>query len=155
MRHVLVATAVALCLSASAALAQPNAAQANVTVRELNKGPAPGDSFAYDPALLRIPVGGTVRFEPTTPGHNVVPIPALWPEGVPAPSVPFSQPATVTFDRAGVYGVQCTPHAGLGMVALIVVGEADLASVAPRIASIPGLAPRARAKLAALASGGA
>ncbi len=152
MRLALLAAAM-LGLTAGAAPAQQTAAPANVTVRELNKGPAPGDSFAYDPALIRIPVRGTVRFEPTTAGHNAVPIPALWPEGAPALNVPYNQAASVTFERAGVYGLQCTPHAGLGMVALIVVGEVDLAPVVARIAAIPSLPPRARAKLIALANG--
>lgn len=30
----------------------------------------------------------------------------------------------VTFTEAGLYGLECTPHFGMGMVALIEVGEA-------------------------------
>lgn len=150
MRRALLAAAVAFGLLAPPVLAEPA-----TVVRMLNRGPAPGDSFAYDPALIRIPVGGTVRFEPITPGHNAVPIPALWPEGGPVLNVPYGQVASATFDRAGMYGVQCTPHVGLGMVALIVVGDADPAPVAPRIAAIPGLPPRAKARLIALANSGA
>ncbi|MDI1266601.1 MAG: plastocyanin/azurin family copper-binding protein, partial [bacterium] len=28
----------------------------------------------------------------------------------------------VKFEQAGVYGIKCTPHYGMGMVALVVVG---------------------------------
>ena len=122
------------------------------TVRELNRGPNPGETFAYDPALVRSPLGGTVRFEPTDKGHNVTSIRTLWPEEVALLAVPFNQGADMVFDRAGVYAVQCTPHVGLGMVALIVVGDADLATFIPRIAAAPGIAPRARARLNELAA---
>ncbi|MXP65305.1 pseudoazurin [Roseomonas sp. M0104] len=127
------------------------AAEPTATIHELNRGPAAGETFAYDPALVRIPVGGSVRFEPTDKGHNVVPIRSLWPAGVPSVDVPFNSAATLVFDKAGVYAVQCTPHNGLGMVALIVVGKADMAEFAAKAASAPGLAPKARAKLGVLA----
>lgn len=139
-------TAMLATTSLSAVAAEPAA-----TVRELNRGPGQGETFAYDPAIIRIPVGGFVRFEPTDKGHNVTPIQSLWPAGAPPVTVPFNAEGTVTFDRPGVYPVQCTPHAGLGMVALIVVGDADLAAFAPRVSSASGLAPKAKAKLSALA----
>lgn len=75
----------------------------------------------------------------------------LWPAGVPPLNVPFNSEATVTFDRPGVYPVQCTPHTGLGMVALIVVGDADMNEFAAKAASAPGVTPKARAKLGVLA----
>ena len=30
------------------------------------------------------------------------------------------------FDQAGIYGVKCAPHVGMGMVALVVVGDAPV-----------------------------
>jgi pseudoazurin len=135
-----------LAMTSVAAAAEPSAA-----VRELNRGPLSGETFAYDPALVRNRVGGSVRFEPTDKGHNVAPIPSLWPTGAPPLNVPFNTEATVTFDRPGVYPVQCTPRTGLGMVALIVVGDADVTEFAAKAASAPGRAPKARAKLGVLA----
>lgn len=134
-------------LAAGLLAAAPVFAEPSVTVRSLNRGPEPGATFAYDPAIIRIPVGGAVQFEPTDRGHNVVPVPGLWPEGAPALNVPYNQAAEVSFPAPGVYAVQCTPHAGLGMVALIVVGDTDVATFAARIPSAQGLAPRARARL--------
>jgi hypothetical protein len=60
-------------------------------------------------------------------------------------------PATVTFDRPGVYPVQCTPHTGLGMVALVVVGDVDMNEFAAKAACVSGPAAKAWAKLGVLA----
>jgi pseudoazurin len=35
----------------------------------------------------------------------------------------MNEQITVTLDKEGVYGVKCTPHYGMGMVALVVVGK--------------------------------
>ncbi len=35
----------------------------------------------------------------------------------------MSQKITVTVNAEGIYGVKCTPHYGMGMVALILVGK--------------------------------
>lgn len=35
----------------------------------------------------------------------------------------MNEQITVTLTQEGVYGVKCTPHYGMGMVALIVVGK--------------------------------
>jgi len=43
---------------------------------------------------------------------------------------------SVTFDQAGVYGVKCLPHYGMGMVAMIVVGtptNIDQAKAVPQV----------------------
>jgi hypothetical protein len=42
----------------------------------------------------------------------------------------------VKFDQAGVYGVKCMPHYGMGMVAMIVVGtpaNIDQAKAVPQV----------------------
>ena len=45
------------------------------------------------------------------------------PEGAEAFKSKFNEELTVTLDKEGVYGVKCTPHYGMGMVALIEVGQ--------------------------------
>ena len=50
-----------------------------------------------------------------------------------------SQDVTVTLDEEGVYGIRCTPHYGIGMVALIVVGEPTNLAEAERVKN-PGKA---------------
>jgi pseudoazurin len=53
---------------------------------------------------------------------------------------------TVTFDQEGVYGIKCTPHYGMGMVALIVVGNAVNLEEAKAVKH-PGKAKKAFAEL--------
>ena len=47
---------------------------------------------------------------------------------LPAGAIAFqggtNEPVTVTFDVPGTYGVECRKQFGIGMVALVVVGEA-------------------------------
>ena len=50
---------------------------------------------------------------------------------------------TVTFDKPGVYGIKCTPHYGMGMVALIVVGDPSSNLKAAEAVSQPGKAKHA------------
>lgn len=51
-----------------------SASAAEVQVKMLNKG-ADG-AFVFEPALVKIAPGDTVRFVPTDKGHNVESIPA-------------------------------------------------------------------------------
>lgn len=100
-------------------VAAANAAE--IEVKMLNKGAS--GMMVFEPAFVKIAPGDTVRFLPTDNGHDAVSIDAMIPEG----AVPFAgkmnEEIAVVFDKPGVYGVKCKPHYGLGMVALIVVGE--------------------------------
>lgn len=95
---------------------------AEVEIKELNKGSA-GGIFVFEPALVRIAPGDTVHFVPTDKGHDAASIPGMLPDGATPFQGKMSQDVVVTFDKPGVYGVKCVPHYGLGMVALIVVGN--------------------------------
>ena len=100
------------------------ASAVEVRIETLNKS---GDQrFVYTPDLVRIEPGDTVVFVPTDKGHNTVSIDDMVPNGVKPINIGFNKQGAVTFDRPGVYGIKCTPHAGLGMVALIVVGDAAI-----------------------------
>jgi pseudoazurin len=48
--------------------------------------------------------------------------------------------AVVTFTVPGVYGVKCAPHYAMGMVALIVVGDAPANLDQAKTAKLPKLA---------------
>ena len=126
-------------------LAAP-ASAAEVRIETLNKS---GDQrFVYTPDLVRIEPGDTVVFVPTDKGHNTVSIDDMVPNGVEPINIGFNKQGAVTFDRPGVYGIKCTPHAGLGMVALIVVGDAAVDDeVHGAAAKLP---PKARQRMAAL-----
>jgi pseudoazurin len=99
---------------------------ANVDVQMLNKGDA--GAFTFQPDLVKIAVGDTVTFQPTDKGHNVDGAAGLIPAAATPFKSPLSQPLTQTFTVPGVYVVKCDPHYGLGMVAVIVVGN-DLSNL--------------------------
>jgi len=115
-----------LALGAAFLLAAVPAFAANVDVQMLNKGDK--GVFVFQPDLVKIAVGDTVTFQPTDKGHNVDAVAA----SIPPTAAPFksaiSQPVTQTFTVPGVYVVKCDPHYGLGMVAVIVVGD-DLSNL--------------------------
>ena len=95
-----------------------NAAQ--VEVKMLNKGTE--GLMVFEPALVKVAPGDTVKFVSTDKGHNAESIKGMFP----ADAAPFvgknGEDVAVTFDKPGAYGVKCLPHYGMGMVALIVVG---------------------------------
>lgn len=98
------------------------AGAAGLEVRMLNKG-AKG-TMVFEPDLIVAAPGDTIRFVPTDKGHNVETIKGMLPEGAEPFKSKFNEEFSVTFDTAGVYGVKCSPHYAMGMVALIRVGEA-------------------------------
>jgi pseudoazurin len=96
------------------------ATAAEVEVKMLNKG-AEG-MMVFEPALVKIEPGDTVKFVSTDKGHNAESIKGM----LPGDATPFvgknGENVAVTFDKPGAYGVKCLPHYAMGMVALIVVG---------------------------------
>ncbi|HEV7368596.1 pseudoazurin [Arenibaculum sp.] len=104
------------------ALAAPVAAgAAEHEVKMLNKG-AEG-MMVFEPAVLKIAPGDTVRFVPTDKGHNAESVKTMLPDGAQAFAGKMNQEVTVTFDVPGLYGYQCKPHLAMGMVGLIQVGD--------------------------------
>jgi len=119
---------------------------AEMRIETLNKS---GDQrFVYSPEIVRIEPGDTVVFVPTDKGHNTVSIDGMFPDGAERINIGFNKEGVVTFDRPGIYGIKCTPHVGLGMAALIVVGDAAVSDDARR--AVAKLPPKARQRIAAL-----
>ena len=90
----------------------------DVTVEMLNKD-ANGNRMVYSQEILEIAAGSTVKWVPTDKGHNV--------EIIASPNdMKFKskngKEASVTFETPGVYYYWCTPHKGMGMIGLVVVG---------------------------------
>ncbi|MFB6452114.1 pseudoazurin [Bradyrhizobium tunisiense] len=112
----------ALLLAAAAMLAVTSfAAAAEIEVKMLNKG-SDGSIMVFEPALVKIEPGDTVKFVAADKGHNAASIKGMLPDGA-APFVGKNgEDMSVKFDQAGVYGVKCVPHYAMGMVAMIVVG---------------------------------
>ena len=90
----------------------------DVTVEMLNKD-ADGNRMVYSQEIVEIVAGSTVKWVPTDKGHNV--------EIVASPNdMKFKskngKEASVTFETPGIYYYWCTPHKGMGMIGLVVVG---------------------------------
>ncbi len=94
---------------------------ADVTIDMLNKD-ASGRKMVYSKEIAEVVVGDTITWLPASKGHNVHFISA--PDGVKKlPKSKFNKEFSYTFEKEGIYLYQCTPHKGMGMIALVVVGD--------------------------------
>lgn len=80
----------------------------------------------YEPSLLKIAPGDTVRFVPTQPSHNAATIESMIPVGAAPFKSKINEDFSVTLTVPGSYGIKCSPHFAMGMVMLIEVGEASM-----------------------------
>ncbi|WP_262031941.1 pseudoazurin [Microvirga sp. Mcv34] len=139
MRKVIVLGAIVAALGFAGA-----AGAAEVEVKMLNKGTE--GVMVFEPALVKINPGDTVKFVAADKGHNVESIETMLPEGGKAFTGKVNEEISVTFDTAGVYGFKCKPHYGMGMVGMVVVGDAANVDQA-KAATHPGKAKQAFATL--------
>ena len=125
-----------LMIAAAAMLAMAGVAHAaEIEVKMLNKG-SDGGAMVFEPALVKIAPGDTVKFIATDKGHNAETIKGMLPEGAAAFTGKNGEDVSVKFDQAGIYGIKCLPHYGMGMVAMIVVGtptNLDQAKAVPQV----------------------
>lgn len=113
---------IAAALLAAAAGWSGAAWAADHEVKMLNKG-SDGQMMVFEPAFLHIKPGDSVTFVPADKSHNSESIPGMIPKGAEGWKGKINEAVKVTFDKEGVYGVKCLPHYGMGMVALIAVGD--------------------------------
>ena len=115
MRITLAAIFIAICMGTAHA--------EDITIDMLNKRDD-GAKMVYSQDIARIDVGDTITWLPTQKGHNVEFI--AGPDGWKAPKKSkLGKEYAYTFDTAGVYLYQCTPHKSMGMIAVVVVGDGD------------------------------
>jgi pseudoazurin len=123
-------------IAATATLAMTGmASAAEVEVKMLNKG-TDGGAMVFEPALVKVESGDTVKFIATDKSHNAETIKGMLPDGAQSFAGKMSQDIAVKFDQPGVYGVKCLPHYAMGMVALVVVGtpaNVDQAKAIPQV----------------------
>ena len=108
---------------------------AEIEVKMLNKG-TDGGLMVFEPAFVKIEPGDTVKFVATDKSHNAETIKGMLPDGAPTFLGKMNEDVLVKFEQAGVYGVKCAPHYGMGMVAMVVVGtptNVDQAKAVPQI----------------------
>lgn len=109
-------------VAAPVVLAPGQAFAAEHEVHMVNKG-ANGDTMVFEPSLIRVAAGDTVKFIPTDKSHNAESIRGMLPDGAELFKGKINQEIDVTFTVPGVYGVKCLPHLAMGMVALVVVDD--------------------------------
>jgi pseudoazurin len=118
MNNVLSATIVAVMITVAG-----SAFGEEVEIKMLNKGKK--GAMVFEPDFVRINPGDKIEFEPTDKGHNAETIKGMIPAGAEPFKSKINAEFSVTLTEDGVYGIRCTPHYGVGMVALIVVGIPD------------------------------
>ena len=92
----------------------------DMTIDMLNKR-ADGEKMVYSVDVAKIDVGDTITWLPASKGHNVHFI--AGPDGWDLPKKSKNnKEVAITFDTPGIYLYQCTPHASMGMIGLVVVG---------------------------------
>jgi len=108
--------------SVAALLLAQTAHAENFDVKMLNKG-AEG-AMVFEPAYVKAAVGDTITFLSTDKGHNAEGIEGMLPDGAGSFKSGMGENYVLTLTTEGLYGVKCTPHYSMGMVALIQVGAA-------------------------------
>ena len=88
-------------------------------VKMLNSGKE--GMMVFEPAVLSIQKGDTVKFVATDVSHNSASIEGMIPEGAEPWTGALSQDVTVTLTEEGVYVYQCTPHNMMAMIGVIKV----------------------------------
>lgn len=137
-RHLLLAGSASVAVSyllPASLLAQDGPPPATVEVQMLNRGTM--GAMVFEPALVKIAPGDTVKFVPTDKGHNAETIKELLPEGAEVFKGAMGKEIAVTFTVPGAYGVKCAPHFGMGMVALVVVGDEPVDVEAIKAVKLP------------------
>ena len=106
---------------ASTSLFATSVYAADLSIDMLNKD-ADGNKMVYSNEVAKVAVGDTVTWLPASKGHNVEFI--AGPEGFDKPKKSkMNKEYSFTFNIPGIYLYQCTPHKGMGMIALVVVGD--------------------------------
>lgn len=108
---------------------------ANHEVKMLNKGES--GAMVFEPAFVKAAPGDVITFVPTDKSHNIESIKEILPEGVEPFKSKINEGYELTVTEAGLYGVKCTPHFGMGMVALIQAGDAPANLEAAKTAKMP------------------
>lgn len=137
MRRMIVSGLVMLSMTAAHA-----ATAAEVVVEMLSRDAATNTNNLFKPGLIRVNKGDTVKWVAKQSGHNVGFVEGAVPAGVAIFTSQPSKDVTFKFDKPGVYIYKCTPHVGLGMVGLVVVGNDKSNLAAVKAAYIPPLAKK-------------
>ena len=114
---------VALAVSSPALANKTEIPPAQYFVEMWNKDPDDKKRrMVFSEEILIVQPGDLIQFVATDKGHNVQFIDG--PDGVELPKKSkISKDVEVVLDEPGVYVYVCTPHASMGMIGIVVVGE--------------------------------
>ena len=88
-------------------------------VKMLNSGKE--GMMVFEPAVLSVNKGDTVKFVATDVSHNSASIEGMIPAGAKPWAGALSQDIEITLTEEGIYVYQCTPHNMMAMVGVIKV----------------------------------
>ena len=95
-----------------------------VEVKMLNKD-SNGQKMVFEPAVIKVNVGDSVKFLPTTKGHSVQSFKGK--DSRPTGAKEFKSKLNKEFvykvEHEGIHVIQCKPHYAMGMVGMIVAGK--------------------------------
>ncbi|MEM8577002.1 MAG: pseudoazurin [Pseudomonadota bacterium] len=80
----------------------------------------------FNPPVIKVNVGDTVKFVNADRGHNAQVDEDMLPDGGTEFRGRINEEIEVTFEADGTYGYYCQPHRALGMVGLVLVGDASV-----------------------------
>ncbi|MBS91563.1 MAG: pseudoazurin [Rickettsiales bacterium] len=93
---------------------------ADLSIDMLNKRDD-GKRMVYSLELAKIDAGQSIEWVAKDKGHNVEMIKG--PDGATLPKKSkLNENVTIKFDTPGIYLYKCTPHVGMGMIGIVVVG---------------------------------
>ena len=130
-----------------AVLASGAAYAKDVTVQILNRDSKTNVSNVFEPGLVRVNKGDTVKWVSSSAMHNVAFVEGGVPTGVSLFTSGFQNVITYKFDKPGLYLYKCVPHFGLGMVGLVLVGGDATNLAAVKSVSLPMFAKQRLAPL--------
>lgn len=79
------------------------------------------EKMVYSEEIARISAGDTITWLPASKGHNVQFV--LVPAGAEKVKSKIGEEFSYTFEQEGVYLYVCTPHATMGMIGVVMVGN--------------------------------
>ena len=111
------------------------ASAADVEIKMLNKGEK--GVMVFEPDFVQVQPGDTVHFVATDKGHDVEGIKGMLPDGVEPFKGKMGENFDLTVTEEGVYGIKCSPHYPMGLVALVAVGDPSSNLEAAQAAKTP------------------
>jgi len=123
MKNILTAIAMTAALAAPAYANKTEIPPAQHFVEMWNKDPEDKKRrMVFSEEILVVQPGDLIQFVATDKGHNVEFIDG--PDGVKLPGKSkLSKDVEIVLTAPGVYVYVCTPHASMGMIGVVVVGE--------------------------------